>query len=216
MGYPIGGYFAKRVVSADRDPTTHLATNVLCDGGPGQAPVPCATAPLVFIGTPTPKVTGAIGNTITLFQRLRLYALVDFKRGHRLFNGVEQLRCDGAIGVGLCDANYHPERYSPLYLAELSATDNAAGLNDVFIQDASFVKLREVSASYTLPENWLRRAGISRAVITLAARELHTWTRYRGVDPEVNAVNSATSATALDQGLIPPLSQAVATINLTF
>jgi TonB-linked SusC/RagA family outer membrane protein len=216
VGYPIGGYFAKRVVSADRDPTTHLATNVLCDGGPGQAPVPCATAPLVFIGTPTPKATGAIGNTVTLFQRLRLYALVDFKRGHRLFNGVEQLRCDGAIGVGLCDANYHPERYSPLYLAELSATDNAAGLNDVFIQDASFVKLREVSASYTLPENWLRRAGISRAVITLAARELHTWTRYRGVDPEVNAVNSATSATALDQGLIPPLSQAVATINLTF
>jgi TonB-dependent SusC/RagA subfamily outer membrane receptor len=215
-GFPIGGYFAKRVVSADRDPATQLATHVLCDGGAGQAPVSCDNAPLLFVGTPTPKVTGSIGNTVTLFKRLRLYALVDFKQGNKLYNAVEELRCTAAIGIGYCDVNYHPENYSPIYLAQLDPTKTPTGLNRVFFQDASFVKLREVSASYTLPENWLKRVGVSRAVVTLAGRELHTWTDYRGVDPEVNALASASNTLTYDQGVIPPLSQLVATINLTF
>ena len=215
-GYPIGGFFAKRIVSADRDPETQGATNILCDGGAGQAPVSCDAAPLLYVGTPTPHVTGSVGNTVTLFKRLRLYALVDFKRGNKIYNAIEMLRCSAAIGIGYCDANYHPENYSPRYLAYLSPTDIAAGRNDIFIQDASFVKLREVSASYTLPESWFKGVGISRAVVTLAGRELHTWTSYPGPDPEVNALASASDPFAMDQGVIPPLSQLVATINITF
>jgi outer membrane receptor protein involved in Fe transport len=215
-GFPIGGYFAKRVVSADRDPATQGATNVMCDGGPDQGPVACANAPLLYFGTPTPRVTGSVGNTVTLFKRLRLYALVDFKGGNKLNNSLRQLRCSAAIGIGYCDENYHPENYSPVYLSQLDATKTRAGLNGVFFEDASFVKLREVSASYTLPESWLARVGVSRAVVTLAGRELHTWTDYQGVDPEVNALASASNSLSYDQGVIPPLSQLVATINLTF
>jgi TonB-linked SusC/RagA family outer membrane protein len=216
VGYPIGGFFSKRVVQAERDPATGMAMNVLCDGGPGAAPMPCASAPLLYVGTPTPRVSGAVTNTFNVGKRLRLYALVDFKSGNRIYNSIEQLRCNGSIGVGLCDANYHPERYSPFYLAQLSATLNAGGLREAFIQDASFAKLREISASYTLPEGLLARAGVSRAVFTLAARELHTWTKYRGIDPEVNVNNAANSAIAQEQGVVPPLSRLIATLNLTF
>lgn len=215
-GYPIGGYFAKHIISAERDPETGGVASFLCDGGPGQGPVDCGVAPLLYVGTPTPRVTGSIGNTVTLFKRIRLYALVDFKRGNKLLNSIEQFRCSGVLGVGYCDANYHPENYSPIYLAQLDPTRNAGGLNEAFFQDASFVKLREVSASYTFPERWFTRVGVSRAVLTLAARELHTWTDYRGVDPEVNALASASNFLAFDQGVIPPLSQLVATINITF
>lgn len=215
-GYPIGGYFAKHIVSAERDPATGGVGNYFCDGGPGQGPVDCQIAPLLYVGTPTPRVTGSVGNTVTLFKRLRLYALVDFKGGNKLYNAVEELRCSGAIGIGYCAANYHPENYSPIYLAQLDPTKTVTGLNEAFFQDASFAKLREVSASYTLPEGWLKGVGVSRAVVTLAGRELHTWTDYRGPDPEVNALATASDATTYDQGVIPPLSQLVATINLTF
>ena len=58
VGYPIGGIFQRRVVSADRDPATKFATNVLCDGGEGKPAIACAQAPFVFIGTPTPKDDG--------------------------------------------------------------------------------------------------------------------------------------------------------------
>src|SRR5690606_20619972 len=65
-GYPIAGFWSRRIVSADRDPATHAISNVLCDGGDGAAPVPCAQAPAVFLGTPTPTLTAAIANTFTI------------------------------------------------------------------------------------------------------------------------------------------------------
>ena len=212
VGYPIQSYFSRRVVSATIDPTTGAASDVLCDGGSGQAAVSCDAAPFVFIGSATPTSTGSIGNTFTLFKKLRLYALVDWKRGNRLVNVIDEIRCDGLLGVGLCDANYHPTKYSPQYVAEASVTGYLTQTQDVFFQDASFVKLREVSATYFLPDHLL--PGIQHASFTLAARELALWTKYRGPDPEVNLF--ATGLLTGDQAVIPPLSRVVATLNLTF
>jgi TonB-linked SusC/RagA family outer membrane protein len=214
VGGPIGGIYTRRVVSADRDPVTGFATNVLCDGGAGAAPVACTSAPFLYGGTPTPATTGAIGNTLFLFKQLRLYALVDFKRGYRVSNNNEQVRCFGLAGAPLCRSNYYPLEFDPIYLAEHVGTASALGTVDQFYQDGSFTKLREVSATYTLPDRWLR--GFSRASITLAGRDLYTWTNYAGLDPEVNVNNVATSASTGDQGLTPPLSRFIATINLSF
>ena len=73
-------------------------------------------------------------------------------------------------------------------------------------------KLREVSATYTLPERWLRK----RASITLAGRELKTWTDYRGLDPESNVNNAATTAQTIDQATTPNLMRFIATFNISW
>ena len=213
VGYPIESWFSRRVVSATLDPSG-APTDVLCDGGPHSAPVDCATAPFVFIGSATPTSTGSIGNTFTLFKRLRLYALVDWKHGNLLANNIDQLRCDGlaAGGLGLCDVNYHPTKYSPLYVAEASIPGFFTQTQDQFFQDASFVKLREVSATYSLPDHLIR--GFQHASFTLAARELALWTKYKGPDPEVSLF--PTGLLTGDQAVTPPLSRIVATLNLTF
>jgi TonB-linked SusC/RagA family outer membrane protein len=217
LGGPIGGIYTRRVISAGQDPVTGLPINVLCDDGAGGG-VACGSAPFVYIGTPTPATTGAVGNTFYLFKRLRLYALVDFRRGYRVQNNNEEIRCFGLAGAPLCRSNYYPLEYDPVYLAEHQGTASALGTIDQFYQDGGFAKLREVSATYSVPDQWLR--GFSRASITLAARELHTWTNYAGLDPEVNAAvlptGSANTANTADQGLTPPLSRFIATINLTF
>ena len=220
VGYPIASYFAKKVISADRDPKTSGATNVMCDGVPGNGPVTCDVAPLVYVGTPTPTLTGAIGNTFSIGKRLRLYALVDFRRGNKLYNFVEEARCAAELGLPLCDANYHPEKYSPIYLAELDASAASGGLNDQFIQDDGFAKLREISATYDLPERFI--PGVRTASFTLAARELHTWTHYKGPDPEINynanagGTNNSPQGQNFDQGILPPLSRITASLNITF
>ncbi len=214
VGGPIGGIYTRRVVSADRDATTGFATNVLCDGGAGKPALACASAPFVFIGTPTPKLNGSIANTFTLFNRLRLYGLVDFKRGNRLFNANELLRCTGATGVSLCRANYYPNEFNPVFLAERVTTANAQGTTDQYYQDASFAKLREVSLSYTLPASLLR--GYQSASITVTGRDLAIWTKYAGIDPEVNNNNIATSSGVQDQAATPPLSRFIVTLNFKF
>jgi TonB-linked SusC/RagA family outer membrane protein len=214
VGGPIGGIYTRRVVSADRDPATGKAINVLCDGGAGQPAVACTSAPFVYIGTPTPSKSGALANTFWFGKRVRLYGLFDFKRGYRIQNQNELIRCLGLAGKPLCRANYYPLEYDPVYLAERVGTALGQGTTDQFYQQGDFVKLREVSVTYTVPERLLR--GISRASLTLAGRDLHTWTKYPGLDPEVNAINAATSASTADQAVMPPLTRFIASINLTF
>ncbi|MCX5766654.1 MAG: SusC/RagA family TonB-linked outer membrane protein [Gemmatimonadetes bacterium] len=213
IGYPIGGLWSRRVVSADHDATTGFATNVLCDGGPGKASVACATAPFVYLGSPTPARSGSLGNTLTLYKRLRLYALVDFRSGNRLVNAVDKIRCQGLAGAGLCDVNYNPKNYPATYVAAANISAYSAQMGDAFIEDGSFVKFRELSATYSFPD-WL--PGLSRASMTLAARELHLWSKYSGIDPEVNSANAATSITTQDQGLVPPLQRILLTLNYKF
>jgi hypothetical protein len=212
VGYPIGGFFSKVVVSADRA-TNGTATNVMCSGGPGQPPVACATAPFLFIGTPTPKRSGAIANTINVGRRFRFYALLDFKQGNRQLDATNLIRCSGLAGAGLCESNYRPEKYDPVYLAETAGNALAQGIVDQWVADAGFVKLREISAAYTLPERLI--PGASLATFTLSARELKTWTTYKGIDPEVSSAGSG-GVTAQDQALYPPLTRFYATFSVRF
>jgi hypothetical protein len=214
IGYPIGAIFTRKVIKADRDATTGLATNVLCADTVNAAGVACATAPFIFIGTPTPKLSGAVTNTVTIGP-LRLYALVDFKRGHRVYNANEQIRCQGLVGVPLCRASYYPQEFSPIALAELPGTAGSLGMVDQFYQDGSFAKLREVSATITIPKRWLASIANS-ASLTLAARELALWSNYNGPDPEASDINIATSSSTHDQGTVPPLSRLIATFNVRF
>jgi TonB-linked SusC/RagA family outer membrane protein len=207
VGHPINAYWGRRVVSADRDPNTHAVSNILCDGGPGNAPTSCTTAPEVFLGTQTPKFTGSLSSSLTLWNKLTFYGLVDWKRGHFLYNANEQLRC-GAFAE-LCDAFYNRQNYDTHFLASIDATVPRASIIEPFVQDASFFRLGEVSASYQLPSGLLDGLGISEARFSLAGRNLHTWTDYRGLDPESRAGST-------DQAITPPLRRITATLHLTF
>ncbi|HKN66072.1 MAG TPA: SusC/RagA family TonB-linked outer membrane protein [Gemmatimonadaceae bacterium] len=214
-GFPISAYYSKKVVSATYDPTTKKAINALCDGGIGHAqggaPVPCATAPQVFIGTSTPKQTGAVNTTFTLWRWLKLYGMADFRKGNKLLNATDLIRCSIFL---VCDVNVNPQNYDPRYLVTVQ---NGSGLiyNDEFSQDASFWRLREISATITVPERYAARLNASAASITFAGRNLHTWTRYPGLDPEARS-QLGIQNDAFDQAVSPSLAQFVTTFTLTF
>jgi TonB-linked SusC/RagA family outer membrane protein len=215
-GYPIGGLWAKRVTSATLNGTgpTATTTNVMCDNGSGGE-ILCSdvNAPVVFLGTITPKFTGGLTGTLTIRNNLRLYGLVDWKRGHKLLDTDGVIRC--AI-FRLCEANVRPENYTPQYVANVH-NGSALVIVDQFIRDASFARLREISASYTIPERFARRAGASRALLTIAGRNLHTWTDYPGLDPESRASIAANAGNnAFDQAITPSLAQFLATLTFTF
>jgi TonB-linked SusC/RagA family outer membrane protein len=55
-----------------------------------------------------------------------------------------------------------------------------------FVEDASYVKLREISVAYTADQRWVSNIGFSSIDFRLAGRNLHTWTKYKGLDPESN------------------------------
>ena len=209
QGYPIAGYFVKKVVSAEVD-DDGTVLSALCDGGAGRAPVACDAAAPVFVGTPIPKTTGAFNTTVTLFRNLRLFGMVDFKRGHRRFNADHWVRC---VVFLVCLENVDPAGADPRLLADIQLGADLQTVNS-FVEDASFFKLREISASFTLPERWAGAFGATRATITVAGRNLHTWTAFSGLDPE--SQSNPGDLDFFSQAVTPTLAQFVTTISLNF
>jgi hypothetical protein len=72
-----------------------------------------------------------------------------------------------------------------------------------YVEDGSFVKLREVSLTYRLRERWARTLHARSIDITLAGRNLHTWTDYSGYDPELNLFGQRTVDRGFDFATYP-------------
>ena len=75
-----------------------------------------------------------------------------------------------------------------------------------YIEDASFLKVREVSVSTQLPDRFLQngRFGARSLRLSLSGRNLLTWQRYSGLDPEVANLGSAAIRNNLDVAAYPP------------
>lgn len=176
-GYAAGSYFGRKIVSAKVD-ANGVAYDVMCDGGfRSGTPLPCADAPEVFLGQTDPKVIGAFTNTFTFFKRLTVSTLVDWKQGFVHGENDTLVRC---VLFQNCRAYYHPLEYDPVFVAGMQS----ASLHDFAASDASFVKLRQVTMSYRVPEGLAGRLGAKSLRVTFAANNLHTWTNWTSLDPE--------------------------------
>lgn len=212
VGYPVGSYWDRRVVSAEFTPDGRTR-NAMCDDGKGGVTA-CLNAtgnviaPRVYLGRHDPANEGSISSTLTLFQRLRVYGLVDWKTGHTQFNNNIRAQCQV---FRLCLENLEPLKYDPVLIAQY---DSPNLLRNFTYQDASFAKLREVSVSYSLPATFAGRLGANAATFTLSGRNLHTWTKWGGVDPEAFFVVEQFART--EQAQVPPLRQLLMSMNLSF
>jgi len=95
----------------------------------------------------------------------------------------------------------------------------ALGTVAPYVQDASFVKLREVSLSYALPQRWAGRLFSGRAngaSLELSGRNLVTWTKYEGLDPEVSNFGNQNVARNQDVAPFPPSRSYFLTLNVNF
>jgi TonB-linked SusC/RagA family outer membrane protein len=220
VGHPIGSYFEQRVVSAAILPSGRAdSTRVICDNGRGGTMV-CAgpdlrygttdDAPEVFLGRSLPRVEGSVSNMFTLWKNLRLYALVDFKTGFFKLDGNMRSRC--AI-FERCRENFYPLEFDPKTIAGLQSNGQ---LIDYYINNSGYTKLREVSVSYTLPAISTRWGSFNRAVVTLAGRNLFTWTDYPGLEPEAFFLGGSRGGNfgQFEQTTNPQLTQWVLGVNV--
>ena len=212
VGYTPRAWFRERIVSAQFDPTTKKATNVMCDDGKGGS-MPCfaadgrtVIAPRVYLGRTVPALQGSFGSTFRLFSNIRLNALVDWNTGFKKFDNNLRVRCQI---FRTCLEDINPQNYDPKFIAAMN-TNNT--IKDWIIRDASFAKLREVSITYSLPDRIIRQFGARSASVNVAMRNLHTWTKWTGLDPEASFL----SGTTLEQDDLPQLQSFVTSMNVNF
>jgi hypothetical protein len=87
---------------------------------------------------------------------------------------------------------------------------------EAYIEDGTFVKLREISAALSFDEPWVRRFGAQRLTLRLAGRNLYTWTDYSGLDPEVNMFSASTVSRGVDFATTPLPRQFTMSVSLNF
>ncbi len=225
-GLPVATYFDQHTLSATLNGTGYdaRAENAMCDAGDpnghqrvsedgtqtptqgGGSEIPCDGAPRLALGNSIPTFEGSFGATITFLKNFRLYALLDWKQGHTKFDNNARARCQV---FWQCRENFFPEEYDPAYVAEFQSPNT---LRSFVFSNASYAKIRELSLTWTLPPRVI--PGTKRASITIAGRNLVTFSGYSGLDPEAEFLEFGFSV--LEQDNLPNLRSFVANIVITF
>jgi hypothetical protein len=152
---------------------------------------------------------------VTLFNnRLRVGGLLDYRAGFKQFNLTEYFRCTSSAANN-CAAINDPD--APLDQQARAVAGRTPALGNTqagYMEDASFLKLRELSFTFFAPEPWARSVRASHLSFTVTGRNLLTSTSYTGVDPEVNQIGQ--SDFARDFLTQPPVTYWTFRLNLGF
>ncbi|HUF25477.1 MAG TPA: SusC/RagA family TonB-linked outer membrane protein [Gemmatimonadaceae bacterium] len=90
-----------------------------------------------------------------------------------------------------------------------------SGYSEECMEDGSYVKLREISIGYTVSPDWVaRRLGLGGVELRVAGRNLHTWTKYTGYDPETNLGGALQRTRGMDYFNMPQTRAFVFTVGI--
>jgi TonB-linked SusC/RagA family outer membrane protein len=206
-GFPLGGYWSTDVKrDANGDPILNAA---------GQAEiVDCIWDPAdhskcqeEYVGPSLPTRSLGLTNTLTLFNNLRLYAFLDYQGGHFQWCAI----CSVRTRIDRNTKEINDPNLTPLQFAYLNSLQTKE-----YIYRSDFIKLRELSATYTLPRQLTSRFGFERAGITVSGRNLWMATKYGGPsDPEV-MFTSTSQFGRTDYASIPMQRRWLVSMNFNF
>jgi TonB-dependent starch-binding outer membrane protein SusC len=165
-----------------------------------------------IIGDPNPDFTASLSNTFDLPAGFQASVMFDGRFGNDVANFTRRItEFFGADAVLALEARGDT--------VPMTFGRNPAGrisIYEEYIENGSFVKLREVSLAKRFEGAWLRGVGAESVVLRLAGRNLHTWTKYRGLDPEVNLFSAQTVARGVDFATIPLPRTFTASLTFAF
>jgi len=191
-----------------------------------------------IISDPQPKWTGSVRSAIQLWKNLTFSGLLDIRRGGQIWNGTKgalyffgkakdtELR-NATVTFGTNYMPAHPGASgavagpgagTAVLLNQGWYQGDGGGFGQVsaqFIEDGGFAKLRELSLSYNLKTAWLNRSfGFESVDLRVAGRNLHTWTKYTGIDPETNLAGAEVLVRGIDYFNNPQTRSVVFSIGL--
>ena len=195
-GYPLGSFYVYQWKGFDENGAN------LYQKADGTLTTSPTSEDLVIKGQASPKWTLGWNNTLT-WKNWTLNLFFNAATGYNRLN-ISRFTTASMSGVSrfitLRDAyfkgwDYVTNKAEALY-PSISNTDNKSYANsDFWLEDASFIKLKNISLSYNIPRKVAKFAGIQ---LTVSAQDVLTITKYKGMDPEVYS-----SYDGLDYGAYP-------------
>jgi len=177
-GYPIRGLFA-RPITGWEDKNKDGILTYSADPTKNEVFVGKDT---IFRGYAEPRYLTSLTSGIELFRRrLRIQNLFDWRGGNLWYNNTERIRC---VSRNNCNGLMNPNASFEEQAMVVATLNDPSKTLDGFLQPGAFVKWREASATLSLPEGIASRMRARNASLVFSARNLKTWTKYRGTSPE--------------------------------
>ena len=174
----------------------------------------------VLLGCAQPDVYGGLSSTLS-WKNISLYVSFYYSLGGEIFNWQRYKRNNLALDwtapegsvihsmwTKLGDIALHPNPDNGR--KDLNAT---LGASDFWMEDASYVKLRNLKLSYALPESICQKVLLKNVSIYFYGNNLLTWTKYKGFDPEFGG---DVLAFGIDSGKYPRKRELGFGINIGF
>jgi hypothetical protein len=177
----------------------------------------------VHLGSAIPKLSGGIslaGN----YKNIDLSLFFQGTYGNKIYMQINQ-DIEGFYRGFTVTQRYFDERWTgegtsnTQPRASWNAKSNNAMPSSRFLEDGSYVRLKNVQLGYTIPEKALKIIGLSQARVYVSATNLLTLTKYPGLDPEMtvsdNSKNEGDNAAGIDWGTYPSAMTVMFGLDIT-
>jgi TonB-dependent starch-binding outer membrane protein SusC len=184
---------------------------------------------MTIIGDPNPNFIFGLSADLS-YKNFDISFLLQGTYGNKVFNGLKRFLYDPTGQFNWAPGVQYAYR-SPVYDASGNLTDpgytnthifrvdpsninNNLRVSDWYVEDGSYIRLRVFQLGFTFPASLSQQFGIDKFRIYIGGKNLLTYTRYTGFDPEVGQMSRLTLG--LDKGAYPQARMFMAGININF
>ena len=166
------------------------------------------------IGDPNPDFTFGMTNTLS-YKGFNLSVLIQGSYGNDIYN-VSRMETEGMYD-GKNQTTKVLERWRvPGQITSVPKAKFQMFNSTYFIEDGSYLRVKDISLSYDVPRYIISKFGISSLQPYISATNLITFTNYSGNDPEVNQYGNSGSVQGIDWGTYPMSKSFVIGLKLEF
>jgi hypothetical protein len=171
VGYPLYAYWAQpaTIDDANHDGILERDEMVVSDS-------------VVYVGTPLPGTETSFSTQVGLFHGSLLFNALFDRQSNSMIMNAAQGGYDGTVRS--VNDSTTPLWQQAAVMGGLQQLNQYTTYN---FENASFVRFRELSATYMLPARWMRAARLQSTSVTVAVRNLGLWSHYSGSDPEIGS-----------------------------
>jgi TonB-linked SusC/RagA family outer membrane protein len=236
-GEAVGNIVGTPIIRYGDNDSAHINKSLpMLIGDDGFPVYPDATNQKI-LGNSYPKWVAGLGNTLT-YKNWSLYFLWDMQAGVQKFDQFSNflaafgesaitLNRDQTIVFNGVTADGKPNT-KPVYLGQGLGPDNVdygngyyrniyRGISENFIEDASWVRLRTATLSYSLPQKLFTHSVFTSATLSFTGTNLILITKYKGFDPETRSDAASGSNFVISSGFsYPALRSYIFSLNVGF
>ncbi|MFO8000105.1 MAG: TonB-dependent receptor [Marinilabilia sp.] len=206
-GRPLGGFYGYITDGVDPETGELIYRDVNGDGI-------LSTTDRTYIGDPNPDFTYGITNNVS-YRGFSVNVLLQGSYGNDIYNA-SRIETEGMYD-GKNQSTEVLDRWRiPGQITDMPKAGYDIKTSSYFVEDGSYLRVKDVTLSYDFRQGFLDRWGIQRLQPYVTASNLFTLTNYSGMDPEVNQWGNSGAVQGIDWGTYPQTKSFVFGVNVEF